>query len=285
MYLLADKIAKSIQATREFNELLRLPTDTDESHGHFTPAIDGSVLFNEVHFSYPERPDVPVLKGMNFEIIKGESVAIVGTSGSGKSTVAALLQRLYEPRSGSISVGSHNIRSTAVHHLRHHVAVVSQNPHLFDASISDNIIYGNKSITEFDVRTATKAAKAHDFIMTLPQGYDTKIGENNSLISGGQAQRLQIARALARPSNIMILDECTSALDSANQAAVMEAIYQSRAGNTLVMITHKLPLMKQCDRILVVHDGRIAEHGSYSELMDRKGLFASLTTGGEWVGE
>lgn len=242
-------------------------------------------MFTNVGFAYPERPDVPVLKGLNLEILQGEAVAIVGTSGSGKSTVASLLQRLYEPSTGSIHVGEHNIGLTDVRHLRQHVAVVSQSPHLFDATISDNIVYGDEKITPMAVREATKKARAHDFIMALPNGYDTMIGENASLISGGQAQRLQIARALARPSNIMILDECTSALDSANQTAVMQAIYGARQGRTLIMVTHKLALMQQCDRILLVHDGAIAEEGSYEELMAKRGLFASLSSGGEWLGE
>lgn len=247
--------------------------------------MEGDVIFHNVEFSYPERADVPVLKNLNLQISEGECVAIVGTSGSGKSTIAALLQRFYEPSRGTISVGLNELRATDVKHLRHHVSVVSQNPHLFDATISENITYGDKSISELDVRKAAKAANAHEFIMTLPQGYDTLVGENASLVSGGQAQRLQIARALARPSKIMILDECTSALDSTNQAAVLDAIHGAKDGRTVIMVTHKIAVMQQCDRILVVHDGQIAEHGSYQQLIDRKGLFASLASGGEWAGE
>lgn len=160
--------------------------------------------------------------------------------------------------------------------------MVSQNPYLFNATISENIVYGNQGISEIDIRRAARAAHAHEFIMSLPNGYDTLVGENASQISGGQAQRLALARALARPSKIMILDECTSALDPSSQAAVIDSICKARAGRTIMLVTHKLPIMQLCDRIIVIHEGRVAEHGSYSELLDRKGLFTSLANGGEW---
>jgi ATP-binding cassette subfamily B (MDR/TAP) protein 1 len=192
---------------------------------------------------------------------------------------------LYQPDSGTVSIGLHELRTANVHHLREHVSVVNQIPHLFDASISENITYGNSAISARDVRRAAKAANAHEFIMSLPEGYDTHVGENASLISGGQAQRLQIARALARPSKILILDECTSALDPSNQAAVLDAICNSKAGRTTLMVTHKIPVMRVCDRIVVIHEGRVAEHGTYDELIERKGVFAQLASGGEWAGE
>ena len=199
--------------------------------------------------------------------------------------MAALLQRLYEPTTGNISIGPCSLRSMDIHHLREHVAVVSQNPNLFDATISENIAYGDKAISEVDVRQAAKAAHVHDFIMSLPRGYDTMVGENASLISGGQAQRLQIARALARPSKILILDECTSSLDPANQAAVLATMREAKIGRTTMVVTHKLPVMRMCDRILVVHEGVVAEDGTYESLMERQGVFFKLANGGEWMGE
>ncbi|KAI0059687.1 P-loop containing nucleoside triphosphate hydrolase protein [Artomyces pyxidatus] len=280
-----NRIAKSLQATQELNRLLKLSTDTDESRGTLRPPVTGPISFNHVYFAYPERPDVPVLKDVTLEIHEGESVAIVGASGSGKSTIAALLQRLYEPSSGSINVASWEVRSVDVHHIRNHVAVVSQNPNLFDATITDNIAYGTQGLSSADVQHAAQAANVHEFIAALPQGYDTMVGENAALISGGQAQRLQIARALARPANILILDECTSALDGANQAAVMQTIMNAKVGRTTLMVTHKLPVMRMCDRIVVVHEGTVAEQGSYEELMSRRGVFAQLASGGEWAGE
>ncbi|CAA7263408.1 unnamed protein product [Cyclocybe aegerita] len=280
-----EKIAKSVQATGDFNKLMNLDTNTDESRGILRPTLTGPINFQNVQFSYPERSDVPVLKDVNLEIVEDECVAIVGSSGSGKSTVAALLQRLYEPTNGSITVGHMDVRDMDVGHLRDNVAVVSQQPNLFDASIAENIRYGNTAISDVDIRTAAKAANVHEFIMSLPQGYDTMVGENASLISGGQAQRLQIARALARPSRILILDECTSALDPENQAAVLDTIRSAKYGRTTLMVTHKLQVMLMCDRILVLHEGEVAEQGTYEELMERKGVFATLASGGEWVGE
>lgn len=256
-----------------------------ESRGSLRPVISGDVVFKNVSFSYPERADVPVIKGMSLRLSKGECVAVVGASGSGKSTVAALLQRLYEPTSGSIFIDGHGIHNTDVHHLRSHVLVVSQNPNLFDATISDNIRYGNDTLTHSDIQRAARAAQVHDFIMSLPNGYDTMIGDNASLISGGQAQRIQIARALSRPARVLILDECTSALDPANQAAVLETILATKVGRTTMMITHKVAVMQMCDRIIVINDGRVVEEGTYDNLMARRGFFANLASGGEWFGE
>ncbi|KAH9903390.1 P-loop containing nucleoside triphosphate hydrolase protein [Cubamyces lactineus] len=279
------RIAKALRATRDFHRLLKLSTLTDESRGILRPKITGAVSFNHVSFSYPERPDVAVLKDLSVEIAENECVAIVGSSGCGKSTMAALLQRLYEPSTGYVTIGTHILRSTEVHHLRDHVSVVSQQPNLFDASIAENIAYGNKALSMEDIQRAAKAANVHEFIESLPKGYDTLVGENASLISGGQAQRLQIARALARPARILILDECTSALDAANQAAVMETLQQAKVGRTTLVVTHKLQMMRMCDRILVVHDGVVAEQGTYEQLMERRGVFAQLASGGEWMSD
>lgn len=281
--VLAQRIAKSVQATRDFNQLLKLSSNTDESRGTLRPLISGPVAFNHVSFSYPERPDVPILKDLSVRIAENECVAVVGASGSGKSTLAALLQRLYEPASGTVTIGPHELRTTDIHYLREHVAVVSQQPTLFDASIAENIAYGNEHISNEDIRAAAKAAHVHDFIMSLPRGYDTMVGENASLISGGQAQRLQIARALARPSKILILDECTSSLDPENQAAVMETIRHAKVGRTTLMVTHKPQVMRMCDRIIVLHDGVVAEQGSFEQLMHQRGVFAQLASGGEWM--
>lgn len=285
MLILAEKIAKSVQATADLTKLSTLPSRTDESEGVLTPTLAGPIHFNNVQFAYPERPEIPVLTDFNLEITDGECVAIVGSSGSGKSTIASLLQRLYQPVLGSITIGYTDLRDMDVSHLRNGVSVVSQQPNLFDASIAENIRYGNTAITDVDVRTAAKAANVHQFIMELPHGYDTVVGENASLISGGQAQRIQIARALARPdARILILDECTSALDAENETAVMETIRSVKEGRTTVMVTHKVEVMRMCDRIVVVGDGVVQEQGTYEDLMERKGVFATLASGGEWVG-
>ncbi|KAF8153367.1 P-loop containing nucleoside triphosphate hydrolase protein [Crassisporium funariophilum] len=280
-----EKIAKSVQATGDFNKLMNLPTTTDESHGTLEPPLSGPITFTNVSFTYPSRPSAPVLKNINLTIHPSECIAIVGPSGSGKSTLAALLQRLYEPTSGVVSIGGTDVREMDVRWLREHVGVVSQSPNLFDASVSENIRYGSGSVSESDVRVAAKLAKAHEFVMELPEGYDTSLGENASLISGGQAQRLQIARALARPSPILILDECTSALDGENASGVLEAVWGAKGGRTTVVVTHKMEVMRGCDRIVVVEGGVVVEQGTWGELMERKGVFATLARGGEWIGE
>ncbi|KAF9521660.1 P-loop containing nucleoside triphosphate hydrolase protein [Crepidotus variabilis] len=269
-----NKIAKCVQATNDLNKLLNLDTNTNESRGILTPHISGSIQFTNIQFAYPERPEATILKDVNFSVAEGECVAIVGSSGCGKSTIAALLRRLYEPDSGGITVGyaQTDLREINIHHLRDNVSVVSQQPKLFDASIAENIRYSDKNITDVDIRIAAKAAHVHEFIMSLPQGYDTPVGENTSQISGGQAQRLQIARALARSSRILILDECTSALDPENQAAVLETIQSAKQGRTTVMVTHKLDVMLMCDRIVVVNDGEVAEQGTYEDLMEMRGV-------------
>ncbi|KAF8626632.1 hypothetical protein AX15_004779 [Amanita polypyramis BW_CC] len=279
------KIAKSIQAAGDFDKLLKLSMHTEESRGVLRPSVSGSVHFSNVEFSYPQRADVPVLKGVNLHIAAGECVAVVGPSGSGKSTIGLLLQRLYEPLFGVITVGGIPSHMINVEHLRNHVSVVSQNPNLFDASIAENIRYGNNAISDADVRRAAQAAHVHEFIMSLPQGYGTMVGENAALISGGQAQRIQIARALARPASILILDECTSALDPTNQAAVLETIMDAKIGRTTIMVTHKLAVMRTCDRIILIDDGEVKEEGTYEELMERRGHFATLAGGGEWIGD
>ena len=281
----AQKIEKSIQAAGDFDKLLKLSSHTEESRGVLRPTLTGPVNFSNVGFAYTERAAVPVLKNINLRVTTGECVAIVGPSGSGKSTIAALLQRLYEPQFGVITLGGIPLHTINVEHLREHVSVVSQNPNLFDASIAENIRYGNNLISDADVQKAAKAAHVHEFIMSLPEGYNTLVGENAALISGGQAQRIQIARALARPASILILDECTSALDPTNQAAVLETIRDAKCGRTTIMMTHKMTVMQMCDRIILVDGGQVKEEGTFKGLMELRGYFATLATGGEWLGD
>ncbi|KAE9384202.1 P-loop containing nucleoside triphosphate hydrolase protein [Gymnopus androsaceus JB14] len=216
------------------------PADTAETHGFLRPELNNAALpivFNDVEFSYPSRPNVPILKGLFLSIAPSETVALVGSSGCGKSTIAQLIQQLYEPSSGSVQVAGIDTRTMDIQHLHQH-------PNLFNASVADNVAYGNSSLSEVGIRKAAKAVNMHDWVMLLEHGYDTVIGENASQLLGGQAQRLQIARALARPCGILILNECTN-----------------RKGRTTIMVTHKVPALQMCDRILVVDNGRIVEEG------------------------
>lgn len=203
-------------------------------------------------------------------------------SGSGKSTLTTLLQHLYEPDSGAVLLDGRRLPRTDVRFLRDHIAIVSQHRALFDMTVAEKIAYGCDIIDEDAVIRAAKAANVHELISSLPKGYQTMLGENASLISGGQAQRLQIARALLHPREILILDECTSALDAANQAAVMETISEVKKGKTTIFVTHKLAVMETCDRLLVMMDGAVMEQCSVAELKAAGGVFAQLASGGEW---
>lgn len=253
-----------------------------ERLGDLRPPIAGEIQFDSVRFSYASRPDVEVLQGMSFVVPRGQLVAVVGMSGSGKSTVASLVQRFYEPSSGQVLVDSHPLGSIDTKWIRQHIAVVSQHAALFDTTVTANISYGSPAATFDDVVLACREANVHDFIMTLPHGYQTNLGESASLISGGQAQRLQIARALVKRAPILILDECTSALDPENEAIVLDTILSVRSGRTVLMITHKVPAMQLCDRVLVLGEGQVLEDGSFESLMAQKGTFAELARGGEW---
>lgn len=274
-------VAKAQVAARDFMRLHQLNRDNSEQQGDLRFPIDGPVAFENVSFAYPTRPDDYVLRQLSLRIEPGECVCLVGPSGCGKSTVAGLLQRLYEPLTGSIRLNGQKLAQADHTWLRDHIGLVSQSAQLFDASVSENIAYGNQAVSQSEIERAAKAANVHDFVLSLPQGYETNLGENASLISGGQAQRLQIARALLRRSNILILDECTSALDADNQKAILDNLMRVKDTRTTIFITHKADVMRRCDRVLCLSEGKIAEQGTYDELMRRGGVFAELMTSGE----
>ncbi|OCF35279.1 ATP-binding cassette, subfamily B (MDR/TAP), member 1 [Kwoniella heveanensis BCC8398] len=276
-------MAKARVAARDFNRLYLLSTETSESKGDLRFPISGHITFSDLSFSYPTRPDVPIFDGLSFTLTPGECVAIVGPSGSGKSTIASLLQRLYVPTSGQIRLdGKYDLQSADVKFLRDHIAVVSQSANLFDTTIAQNIAYGTPNLPLSEIQRAAKAANIHEFIISLPEGYETRLGENASLISGGQAQRLQIARALCRTSNILILDECTSALDVDNARVVLDTIAKIKDSRTTIFITHSVEAMRRCDRIICLGEGRVAEDGTFDELVAKGGVFAQLMKTGEW---
>lgn len=262
--------------------MLQLPSDGPETKGRHRPKAMSSVGFHNVDFKYPHRDDEAVFKGLSLQIHDGEHVAIVGASGCGKSTIAALLQRLYQPAQGLVSVGGQDMSVFDVKYLRQQITVVSQGHFTFEGTIRDNIAYGNPTLTDTQVRFAAELAHIHDFIAELPSGYSTKLGDGTQL-SGGQAQRIEIARAMSRPSEVLILDECTSALDTATQDAVCRSIRRVRKRRTTIWITHKLSVMQGCDRIIVLDGGRVVEDGKYEDLMHAKGAFMTLASAGEWV--
>ncbi|KAM0790206.1 hypothetical protein ACM66B_005521 [Microbotryomycetes sp. NB124-2] len=277
-------VARSVQAAIDFKRFLELSGNTHEARGRERPVIRGNVTFTDVTFAYPSRAHVPVLSGTSFQVRAGDFVGIVGPSGGGKSTIVSLLQRLYEPSGGRVDLDGQDLVNVDTRYLRDHVGVVSQYPTLFDMTVSENIAFGAEHLDQAEVERAARQAHVHDVIKSLPHGYDTVLGEGASLISGGQAQRLQIARALYRSRQILLLDECTSALDSASQQAVMDTIMSVKQGRTTFIVTHKLDVMNRCDYLLVISDGRVVERGSLATLRAQNGVFARLAGSGEWTG-
>lgn len=247
---------------------------TDAPHAKPVKALQGEVIFEGVSFSYNGR--TPILNSIDLNIQAGESVALVGPSGAGKSTIAALLQRLYDPTGGYIRIDGVDLRDMRQRSLRERIGVVSQDALLFNDTIGHNIAYGKPDATADEITEAAKAANAHDFIMRLPMGYDTVIGERGGLLSAGERQRISIARAIIKDPPILILDEATSALDAESEMFVQEALERVMLGRTTIIIAHRLSTVVNADRILVLKDGMIIEEGCHGELVGSGGYYATL---------
>ncbi|KAA3470499.1 ABC transporter B family member 28 isoform X1 [Gossypium australe] len=241
-------------------------------------AWSGDVALEDVHFSYPLRPDVEILNGLNLTLKCGTVTALVGSSGSGKSTIVQLLARFYEPTRGRITVSGEDVRTFDKSEWARVVSIVNQEPVLFSVSVGENIAYGlpDDIVSKNDIIKAAKAANAHEFIISLPQGYDTLVGERGGLLSGGQRQRIAIARALLKNAPILILDEATSALDAVSERLVQDALNHLMEGRTTLVIAHRLSTVQNAPQIALCSNGQIAELGSHLELLARKGQYASL---------
>jgi len=236
------------------------------------------LVLENVCFSYPARPDVQVLNSMSLTIPRGKVTALVGRSGAGKSTVAALLERLYAPGSGKVLLGDVKVNQYTRKQWVRAVTAVTQEPVLFNGTIHDNIAYGVQNASQEEVEEASRAAYAHDFIMRLPDAYDTNVGEQGSLLSGGQRQRIALARALLKDSPVLILDEATSALDSESESLVQKAIDTLVKGRTVLVIAHRLSTVQAADNIVVVDNGDVIEQGSHAELVASGGLYSKLVS-------
>lgn len=263
-------------------EIIDARPEVQEPKDPVTPAsalngerkVLGYVVFHRVSFNY--REDVPVLQEVDFEVQPGEKIALVGPSGSGKSTIIKLLMRFYDVDQGGITIDGVDIRRFKLSYLRDQIAMVQQEPFLFNGTVRENILYGDLLADQDRMIAAAKAARAHEFIVNLPEGYDTWIGERGVKLSVGQKQRLAIARALLKDPPIIILDEATSNIDTETEAKIQEALENLIQNRTTFIIAHRLSTLKHVDRILVIQNGRVVESGTHEELLQLKGLYTTL---------
>ncbi|XP_012916367.1 phosphatidylcholine translocator ABCB4 isoform X4 [Mustela putorius furo] len=276
-----DYAKAKLSAAHLFMLLERRPLiDSYSEEGLRPDTFEGNVTFNEVVFNYPTRPDIPVLQGLSLEVKKGQTLALVGSSGCGKSTVVQLLERFYDPVAGAVLLDGQEAKKLNIQWLRAHLGIVSQEPILFDCSIAENIAYGDNSrvVSQDEIVNAAKAANIHPFIETLPHKYATRVGDKGTQLSGGQKQRIAIARALIRQPQILLLDEATSALDTESEKIVQEALDKAREGRTCIVIAHRLSTIQNADLIVVFQNGKVKEHGTHQQLLAQKGIYFSMVS-------
>ncbi|MEE6466382.1 hypothetical protein FKM82_006929, partial [Ascaphus truei] len=273
-----EGIANARAAAFEVYRIINQPRiiDSSSKEGHKPDRLIGHIEFKDIHFSYPSRPDSQILKGLNLKVEAGKTIALVGSSGCGKSTTIQLLQRFYDPQHGEIILDGNDVRTLNVKWLRENIGVVSQEPVLFGTTIGENISYGREDVTDAEIEQAAKEANAYDFISKLPDKFNTIVGERGSQLSGGQKQRIAIARAIIRNPKILLLDEATSALDTQSEAIVQAALDTARNGRTTIVIAHRLSSIRTADVIAGFQNGVVVEQGSHNELMKTKGIYYSL---------
>ncbi len=268
-------LQQAIAAAERIFELLDATPDIrDAPDAAALPQVSGEIAFEDVHFSYGDGDEV--LHDVDFHVAAGEVVALVGPSGAGKTSIANLLCRFYDPTHGRVRVDGRDLRQVQLASLRQHVSVVLQDTFLFNATVRENLTYGRPDAPEAAIEAAAKAAHAHEFIATLPQGYDTVVGERGVKLSGGQRQRLALARAILTDPRILILDEATSSVDAEAEYLIQQALEQVLRGRTALVIAHRLSTIRNADKIIALEGGRIREVGNHRDLLARNGLYSQL---------
>ena len=273
-----SELQRAAGATERLNELL---TADDPVRDPARPValprpVKGEIAFQDVRFRYPARPEVSALDGVDLVVRPGETVALVGPSGAGKTTILQLLLRFYDPQHGAVKIDGIDLRDMTRDDFRHAIALVPQDPVIFATSARENIRFGRPDATDAEVEQAARAAAAHDFLSVLPQGYDTYVGERGVMLSGGQKQRVALARAILRDAKILLLDEATSALDAESERAVQTAVEAMAHHRTTLVVAHRLATVKRADRIVVFDQGRIVATGTHDALVAEGGLYARL---------
>lgn len=272
----STSLTQSFASMDRVFELMEEPYEvTDKKDARALPAIQGEISFDHVEFAY-EKEGFPVLKDMNFTVKPGETVALVGMSGGGKSTIVSLIPRFYDVTGGAIRIDGHDIRDIQTKTLRDQIGMVLQDSILFSDSVRSNILMGKPDASEEEIVSAAKAANAHDFIMELPNGYDTKVGERGVKLSGGQKQRLSIARVFLKNPPMLILDEATSALDLESEALIQESLSRLAHDRTTVIVAHRLSTITHADKILVIDHGELKELGTHAQLIEQQGIYYDL---------
>ncbi|MFV1684338.1 ABC transporter transmembrane domain-containing protein [Phaeobacter sp. JH20_14] len=273
-----SELQRAAGATERLVELL---TAVDEVQDPSRPQalaepVRGEIRFDNVSFRYPARPLIPALSDVSLTVKPGETVAFVGPSGAGKTTIIQMIQRFYDPTDGAVCLDGVSLRDLQRDAFRRHIALVPQDPVIFAASARDNIRFGRPEASDAEVEAAARAAAAHDFITRLPEGYDSQVGERGVMLSGGQKQRIAIARAILRDAPVLLLDEATSALDAESERLVQAAVDELSQGRTTLIVAHRLATVKKADRIVVMEEGRIVATGSHDQLVAEGGLYARL---------